>query len=280
MGVAFVAVAAALAAPRATEPTLAFALPLPTPNRARLRATAVTDRERASEARRHALAFPVRAAGEMLRQLGRASTDASGNVRASLSDLRLLVVRALEEDGARGLLALRAVQTELFVGACRDWAASGTVSQELRELGGDFPELASTSAWLEGKTLNLTDEDLALLFRGRWNDLSGLADTPPFAASLDEQRDRYGLLLRHPSGHDGPTRLQRQLGYVTGLAALDHDYPAAFARGVLLYRSGAYEASAAAFRAHLMARPEGSWALRAGNHLLAALARVDEGAVR
>jgi hypothetical protein len=279
-GVLLSAVAAALAAPRATEPAIGFALPLPTPNRARLRDAAASDRERASEARRHALAFSVRAVGEVLRQIGRAATDGGGNAQAALSDLHARIVRALKEDGAGGLLALRAVQTELFVGACRDWAASGTVSSELRELGGDFPELATTSGWLEGKTLSLTDEDLALLFRGRWNDLSGLSDTPPFAASLDEQRDRYGLLLRHPSGRDAPTRLQRQLGYVTALAALDHDYPAAFARGVLLYRAGAYEAAAVAFRAHLAARPEGPWALRAGNHLLAALARVDEGDVR
>lgn len=212
----------------------------------------------------------------MLRQLGRASTDGVGNATAALADLRALTVRAVKEDGTSGLLALRAVQAELFVSACREWAASGAVSSEMRELGGDFPELAGTSGWLEGKTLSLTDEDLTLLFRGRWNDLTGLASTPPFAATLDEQKDRYGLLLRHPSGSDSATRLQRQLGYVAGLAAIDREYPAAFARGVLLYRSGAYEGSAVAFRAHLAARPQGPWAVRAGNHLLAALARVDE----
>lgn len=276
-GVLFVGVAAALAAPHATEPSGAFALPLPTPNHARLDAIAGADRDRANEARRHALAFPVRAVGEMLRRLGRASVEPGGNAPAALADLRTLTVRAVKADGASGLLALRAVQTELFVRACREWAASGTVSDELRELGGDFPELASTSGWLEGNALRLTDDELALLFRGRWNDLSGLAKTPPFAASLDEQRSRYGLLLRHPSGRDAATRLQRQLGYAASLGAIDRDYPAAFARGVLLYRSGAYEASAAAFRAHLAAHPQGPWALRAGNHLLAALARSEPG---
>ena len=276
-GVALVALAAALSAPRATEPTLAFALPLPLPNHARLREIAEADRDRANDARTHALAFPVRAVGEMLRRLGLASVDPAGNVPAALADLRALAARAVKEDGARGLLALRAVQTELFVRACRDFATSGTASTELRELGGDFPELARTSGWLEGKTLDLTDEELSLLFRGRWNDLSGLAGAAPFAASLDEQRSRWGLLLRHPSGGDPVTRLQRQLGYVTSLGAIDRDYPTAFARGVLLYRSGAYEASAAAFRAHLAAHPQGPWALRAGNHLLAALARTEEG---
>lgn len=275
-GVALVGVAAALAAPRATEPTLAFALPLPLPDHARLDAIATVDRDRASEARRHALAFPVRAVGEMLRRLGRASVETGGNAGAALADLRTLTVRAVQQDGARGLLALRAVQSELFVGACREWAASGVVSAELRELGGDFPGLATTSGWLEGKTLRLSDEELSLLFRSRWNDLAGLAGTPPFAATLDEQRNRYGLLLRHPSGGDAGTRIQRQLGYVTSLGNIDRDYPVAFARGVLLYRAGAYDASAAAFRAHLAAHPQGPWALRAGNHLLAALARAEE----
>ena len=53
---------------------------------------------------------------------------------------------------------------------------------------------------------------------------------------------------------------------------LDHDYPAAFARGVLYYRAGAYEASADSFRAVLATRPDGPWTLRAKNHLLEALA--------
>jgi hypothetical protein len=64
---------------------------------------------------------------------------------------------------------------------------------------------------------------------------------------------------------------------VTAIEKLDHDYPAAMARGVLLYRAGAYEAAAAAFRAQLAARPDGPWTLRAKNHLLAALARAPEG---
>ena len=275
VGVVIAGVAAALAAPRATEPLgVASALPLPLPNRARLAERARRDRERVTEARRHALSFAVRSVGEMFRQLGAAAGVRAANTEAKLFDLRRLARAAVRDEGTAGLLALRAVQSELFVAACRRFATSGQADAELRELGGDFGELARKSAWVEGGAFVLNDEELALLFRARWNELTGLAAAAAFQPTLDEYRDRYALLLRHPAGDDDASRASRQLGYVTSIEKLDHDYPAAFARGVLLYRSGAYEAAAAAFRAHLSARPDGPWTLRARNHLLAALART------
>ncbi|HEV8548972.1 MAG TPA: hypothetical protein VGQ57_08090 [Polyangiaceae bacterium] len=212
----------------------------------------------------------------MLRRLGEASVQPSGNAPA-LDDLRGLARRALVSEGERGLLALRAVQSELFVQAARGWAASGKPAADLRELGGEFPELATMSGWRTGSTLVLTDDELGLLFRMRWNELTGLAERPSFALTLDELRARYSLLLRHPSGPDAATRIHRQLGYVTALEKLDHDYPVAFARGVLFYRAADYESAAAAFQTHLALHPNGPWTLRAQNHLLQALARLDDG---
>lgn len=272
LGVVIAGVAAALAAPRATEPRAEFALPLPLPNRAHLAELARADRARAAEARRHALSFGVRSVGEMFRHLGDAAGKREANAEAKLFDLRALARHALGDEGAAGLLGLRAVQAELFVAACRGFAVSGEPDGELRELGGDFSELAQKSGWIEAGAFVLTDEELALLFRMRWNELTGLGQDAAFQPTLDEYRDRYALLLRHPAG-EGAARQERQLGYAAAIAKLDHDYPAAFARGVLLYRAGAYEAAAAAFREHLAARPDGPWTLRARNHLLAALAR-------
>lgn len=273
LGVVIAGVAAALAAPRATEPSAEFALPLPLPSRTHLAELARADRARAAEARRHALSFGVRSVGEMFRQLGDAAGKREANAEAKLFDLRALARRALRDEGAAGLLGLRAVQAELFVAACRAFAVSGKPDTELRELGGDFPDLATKSGWVGAGAFVLTDEELALLFRMRFNELTGLGQDAAFQPTLDEYRDRYALLLRHPAGEDGAARQNRQLGYVAAIEKLDRDYPAAFARGVLLYRAGAYEAAAAAFRAHLAARPNGPWTLRARNHLLAALAR-------
>jgi hypothetical protein len=61
---------------------------------------------------------------------------------------------------------------------------------------------------------------------------------------------------------------------VAALERLDPSYPAALARGVLLYGSGAKAAAADAFRDQLSRREDGPFRLRARNHLLAALAEL------
>jgi hypothetical protein len=72
-------------------------------------------------------------------------------------------------------------------------------------------------------------------------------------------------------GND-PGRDRTGLMAVAALEKLDPRYPAAVARGVLLYRSGAKAAAAEAFRDQLSPEREGPYRLRARNHLLAALA--------
>jgi hypothetical protein len=271
IGLTLVFVAAALGAPRPTEPSI---VPLPEPHRATLARRDADDRARVERAHRVGLPFSVRAVGEALRRLGSAVAETSGDAPRLRAKLLALVRIEREHGHGEELLTLRAVQSELFVTATRAWERSGQVSSELSELGGDFPELARRSGWLDGRRLVLEDDERALLFRTRWNELAGVADTPPFAPTLDEYRARYALLLRHPSGSTPEERSSRTLGYVEALEKLDHDYPAAFARGVLYYRAGAYEASAEAFRMQLAAHPDGPWTLRAKNHLLEALAHA------
>ena len=271
IGVTLTLVAALLGAPRATEPLL---LPLPEPHRTTLARNRLADQGRAQEARLHGLSFETRAVGEALRRFGLAVAVASADTQPLLANLRARAAAERRAGHEAALLGLRALQTELFVAATHVWESSGKSDPELRELGGDFPELAARSGWLAGRTLVLEDEERALLFRMRWNDLTGLGDRGPFAATLDEYRDRYALLLRHPSGASPTERLRRQLGYVAAVEKLDHDYPSAFARGVLLYRGQAYEEAADAFRLHLRGHPDGPWTLRAKNHLLEALAHT------
>ena len=61
------------------------------------------------------------------------------------------------------------------------------------------------------------------------------------------------------------------------LAARDPSYPAAFARGVLLFRMQRFGPATEAFRNHLEASPDGPYALRAQNHFKAALDRNRQG---
>jgi hypothetical protein len=273
IGLSLTFVAAALGAPRATEPLV---LPLPEPHRSTLARRDAEDRARTERAREHGLSFSVRAVGEALRRYGAAAAAKGGEAPRLLASLRALVRDELARKHTEELLALRAVQAELFVAATHTWEHTGQVDRELDELGGDFSELARRSGWLDGQKLVLTDDERALLFRGRWNDLAAVAETPPFVATLDELRARFSLLLRHPSGVKPEERLTRQLGYVEAMEKLDHDYPGAFARGVLYYRAGAYDASTAAFRMALAAHPDGPWSLRAKNHLLDALAHTQD----
>lgn len=271
IGLVLVLIAAALGAPRATEPLI---LPLPEPHRATLARADADDRARVERVREHGLGFSIRAVGEALRRFGSAVAARDGDAPRLLAALRRQV-RSEHAAGHDGdLRSLRAVQTDLFVTATHDWEQTGRVGRDLAELGGDFPELARKSGWLDGRHLLLEDDERALLFRTRWNELTAAPDTPPFAPTLDEHRARYAILLRHPSGVSAEERLAHELGYVEALEKLDHDYPAAFARGVLYYRAQAYEASADAFRAALAAHPDGPWTLRAKNHLLEALAHT------
>ena len=56
------------------------------------------------------------------------------------------------------------------------------------------------------------------------------------------------------------------------LATVDPSYPAEYALGVAYYRASRYEQSIDAFRRWIDEHPDGPYALRARNHLRAALA--------
>jgi hypothetical protein len=128
-----------LAIPRAAEPTL---LPLPQPDR-RVLARQRAEETRLSEAaRRVPLSFEVRAVGDAFRRLGAGTVAEQGVPESTLRDLQKLAAEAQVKAGGRALLALRSVQAELFVAAAREWDTTGKMSTELRELGGDFPEVA------------------------------------------------------------------------------------------------------------------------------------------
>lgn len=271
LGIASVGIAVAaalLALPRATTPNV---LPLPLPDAARLRAELGIDAARASEARRNGLSFEVRAVGDALRRFGLASRERRERQALIRRDLRDYAARALSREGPKPLLALRALQTELFTASAARFAEHGESSAELDALGGDFVETALENGWLV-KGAPIDAVAFASLFRARWNELTGLDGHPAFAVTLDDFRARFAFLLERGEGNAARGKLQR--AQVEKLAARDQDYPADFARGVLLYRAHAYEASAEAFRRHLERHPDGPWTLRAKNHLLAALAEV------
>src|SRR5687768_5005281 len=134
LGVASVGIALAaalLALPRATTPNV---LPLPLPDAARLEAERIADAARAAEARRLGLSFDVRAVGDALRRFGVATRERHERQALIRRDLREYAARALAREGEKPLLALRALQTELFVNAAARFADVGESSADLDAL--------------------------------------------------------------------------------------------------------------------------------------------------
>jgi hypothetical protein len=173
-------------------------------------------------------------------------------------------------------LRLRSVQVELFLAALDDFESTRQPSRDLDELGGNLIDKARKSGWLEGGRLVLTPVERAVFFKIRWSELTGLRKDAPFVPTLDDWRVYYGFLLRHPEGGGSPEEaLQKKLVYVGALSKRDSTYPAWFARGVLQYELGAYQEAAESFRAALAKDADGPYTLRAKNHLLSALAKVE-----
>jgi hypothetical protein len=218
-----------------------------------------------------ALPLSVRVVGELLRRLGQ--SEAAGDREASRR-LRDEIVRAAKraagDAGGKPLLALRALQTRLFLDAIREYRATGQASGELSELSGALLEKAERAGWRTGKELRATDAELAAMFRIRWSELTALSRASAFQPTLNDYRLYYGHRLRYPDAGPGRTnRVNAQLADVRALGKLDASYPTDFAAGILFYRLGSVDQALESFRAHLRAHPDGAWTLRARNYATA-----------
>lgn len=282
---------ALLGLPRATTPE---DLPSPAVDERTLAKTLEEDRERASrlapELEREVSGggpttlYDLRALGQAIRDFGLADSaeDRDERIVSAKQDLgkALLRARPLGEDR---LLALRAYEAGLFLRAVREWEETRVESEDLKALGGPFLAMLERNGWLEGGRIVPNQAIRTILFKLRWNELTGLTQGP-FAMTLDEQRAFYRFLLDHPStlakgtasGKLAETRAvdQWRLRKVEELAQIDPSYPHEMARGVLLYRLGAHLAAAQAFRDHLADRKDGWHTLRVRNYLEAALDRA------
>ncbi len=274
-----------LVMPRAAEPTEP---PAPVLDEALLEATMRADEVAARGAVETELDVDVRALGRELRAYNEASLgddeDAFARARERTSEAAHRA--APQSDGVR---ALRAYQMMRFLNELARWRETGVESGELRALGGDFIATVVRNRWCEGATreLFMGERELRVLFKKRWNAVSGL-EGEAIALSVDEERLRLGFLLLHPFRNlNTPVSLDpalaertvaaQRLRTIERLAELDPSYPAALARGIVFYKSGQHLSAADAFRQHLEARDDGPYTLRARNFLKAALDRTQEG---
>ncbi len=270
IAIVMAAIVALLVVPRSAAPDT---LPLPHLDARESERARNHSRDLARRAATEPLPYLVRGVGETFRAFGRAEAEGrSGDVARKLLELRGLARTAREKHGDDAVLGLLALQTELFLAAVRGWEEGSGAEAELPELGGSLLEKAQASGWMRGeRRLHADDFERRALFKVRWVEAAGLRTTAGFSPSANELRTYYRFMLAR-SGR----ATQGALLQVAAVEKLDLEYPGQFARGVLYYRGGHFAESLQAFRAHLSSNPDGPWAQRAKNHLLAAAERTRE----
>lgn len=228
--------------------------------------------------------FDLRAFGQEFRAYGAA--EASGDTYAVVRARQKLLETVARARGVGDdkLVALRSYQQQLFLAELRKWENSGVASEELTGLGGGFLDLVQKSGWLQGRTIVMDDLVRGILFKRRWNQVTGISGSA-YAISLDEHRTFYAFLLTHPYV-EGRAALepkdacrladQWRMRKIEELARLDTSYPYVLARGVLSYRLGRYPEAVQAFRDYLGSAEDGRYVLRARNYFAAAVAKAAE----
>jgi hypothetical protein len=262
--------AAALAVPRAVEPR---EIPLPPVDRSEEARTVEIRQALVDGAHKTPLPFQVRAVGEALRRFGEAEARSDFSKGEELSrEVSAGAAEARKQWGDAPLLALRAVQVDLFVRAVLRWTTTGTLDRDITELGGGFVRHAGRNGWVTNRRLLVDLDGVAVIFFMRWTKLVGLVEQYPFSPSLNEWRLYYRTLILHPESSLAEPEAEAELlaGYVGALAKRDPDYPELLARGILDYRRGHYAAAAEALAEHLRTHRGGPWWLRARNYLVAA----------
>ena len=285
--------------PRAAPPE---ELPLPVIDAKALDHVRNDDLDRAARARAHRLPSEVLLVGTSLRALNmamvkNANDEDVGAARTALEH----AVNAVVFDGEKGfdaLRTLRAVQLETFLAEVEKLETSGVVSEELEAVAGSFVERMHAAGWLEGTKVVLDERERRAAYKLVWSAQVGADRMPQLALNLDEQRALYTLYIRRPHAPEAqrapyesqrasatdPAACQRAVGQervaieqwrlekIKRLGDLDPTYPTSYALGVAYYRIGRYDASIEAFRSWVEKHPDGPFALRAKNHLKAALA--------
>jgi hypothetical protein len=286
--------------PRAGD---ADSVPLPIPSAAELAREAAADLDRAAAARREPLPGPVRALGSAIRDFHRLEIQRDERVMVlARSTVDAALVDALP-GGDEPLLRLRAVELEDFLVQVHAFERTGVESPELTELAGTFVQAMRNEGFCQDHTIVAGDAALVAMFKQMWNTFLGLHASKAFALSLDEQRALYALYLGHAlpapearealdgarrGAHDERTCEavaeaetaaieSRRLERIAKLGAIDPQYPAAYARGVANLRRRKFSLAADAFRAWLLAHPDGPLSLRAQTFLRTSLAGEHRG---
>ena len=209
----------------------------------------------------------VRALGGELRAFGKA--EAEGKPRAIETARRAVAKLATPalESAAPDVGALEARYALSFAAKMRSFAKTGTQSDELVELGGDVAKTFAANGWVPDEAHVPDDFDVAMqaFYRRRFVALVG--QHPTLAEPKIETRARLAFLMNRAGSGLGANSDVATLRYIDEASALDPSYPVAYARGVVLYRMGRFEAAAVAFDTFLKEGTSGPYRMRAANYL-------------
>jgi len=234
---------------------------------------------------RRPLDYEVRRVGELMRQLGRLWHQGESASVAQRERMRGLMRSVRSRVGDEPLIRLRAVQTQLFLLALNTWQTTGVESEDAIELGGDFLSKARQYGWLKGPVdctkpsgatssrcvLHLDQDERAALFLNRWTDLASGSGNEQLRLGSAWTLVALRARLKQPLSRLGVEDLR----LVDRMALVDPSYPGALAKGLLFVRLGERQRAIEAFRAQLQAHPNGPFALRARNHLVYALEKMN-----
>jgi nucleotide-binding universal stress UspA family protein len=286
---------AALLFPRRVVPT---DVPLPVVDTRELARVEASDHEAATLAR-NGLSDDARILGTEIRKWNALQTregTTESEVIAARSRLNEATAKVLTTHPEE-IAPLRALQLELFRDAIAELERTGQDTEELHEIAGTFVKNLRAVGWADDRRILPDHTVRGALFKLAWNTTLNLTQGSLGPLSLPEQRALYAFYLTHPHPSESKrTQLAEsrknakdreacdvlraseeaatedwRLEKVKKLGTLDPDYPTSFAMGVVLYRQGRYAASSEAFRDWLREHPDGPLALRAQNHLRAAL---------
>ncbi len=214
-----------------------------------------------------------------LRELGRAEYEGNQRLADRWASEVSEAARPVLAQSPETLRALRASQALEFASAYLRSLREGADSDTLVELGGStlvelrqngwFPSLEDAGPTTDVVLVGLFKRRFTLMFLGH----------PELPLSTVEERAVLNFLIRHPprSTLAGSTREGRGgrgkfvLNQIDALSKLEPSYPTLYARGVVYYEMGQFDAAASAFDAYLQRNQDGPYRLRAVNFLKAAV---------
>jgi hypothetical protein len=221
------------------------------------------------------------------RAFGRAETTSQDGAPDDSAVALVEVARGFRASDQAAYVATRDRLSAAFVDAALAWIRDGADAAPLVELAGPFARSFESVGWTRQALAREPGLDLALLalFERRYRKIT-LADDPLLAPDPFAERALSALMLAHPPRRtvdsaqpeetavlDGALVLRR----IDDVAKVAPEYPTLFAKGIVLYQMGRYEAAAGAFDQYLAANPRGPYRLRAINHLRAAVEATESG---